>query len=180
MARAPSSGRIVHGAEDAAARPGGAGNPGRQALHLPVVGHAGARLLRRRRDPRLGRARHLPIPCARRNSSQRDFFWRGGKLRVADSSRRLAAAWPRAARHAQPRACSRNSSSRWSRLSSGLPSRRADWILVSSCAVRAQRRLISAAVPAAGGTLGALVPVGGVARIFTAPPLQLGGIGLSE
>src|SRR5207247_9951839 len=87
---------------------------------------------------------------------------------------------PRAARHAQPRACSRTSASRWSRFSSGLPSRRADWSRVYSCAVRAQRRLISAAVPTAGGTFGALVPVGGVARIFTAPPLQLGGIGLSE
>src|SRR2546429_90401 len=53
---------------------------------------AGARLLRLRRDPRLGRARHLPIPCARRNSPQRDFFRRGGELRAADSSRRLAAA----------------------------------------------------------------------------------------
>src|SRR2546425_12499790 len=59
--------------EGAAACPGGAGNPERQALYLPVVEHAGARLLRRGRDPRLGRAGHFPIPCARRNSSQRDF-----------------------------------------------------------------------------------------------------------
>src|SRR6266513_2178263 len=82
--------------------------------------------------------------------------------------------------HAQPRICSRNCSSRWSRFSSGLPSRRPDSVLAYSCAVRVQRRLSSAAVPAAGGTLGLLVPEGGVPRIFTVPPLQLGGSGLSE
>src|SRR3954453_14971866 len=83
LARAASARRLAGCAEGASALPALEGNPRKKALHLSVVQPAHPRLLRRRRDARLCRARHVAGPRPDRGGSKPGLFRRGDRLRAA-------------------------------------------------------------------------------------------------
>src|SRR3954467_13158161 len=82
VACAASPGRIAGGAEGAAAFPTPEGHPRGKALHVSVVEPDDPRLLRRGRDARLDRARHVAGAGADRSRIERNLLCGSDRLRA--------------------------------------------------------------------------------------------------